>query len=432
MLIEFSVENHRAVRERQTFSMTAADEDAIDRLEPPYHVIETGLASVPRILVDACLFGANGAGKTSLVEAMAFMAEFVRNSPDGGPDREISTHPFRFHSKWRKKASEFEVLFVHAKTTYRYGFVATSEQVMEEWLFVCNDKSDRWSRIFEREYISSSGIYDWKPKRIKAIPYGDLRSWRSQTRSNALFLSTAVRLNAKGDLKNAYDWISRNFKTYHVLQNPSASGYTSSRLDEDGWKKRVQEFFAETGVALHDIGMERLDILKAPELAKVPDSIKDAIKEHAPGGKMPIVFFLRLDDKGKPVPLGSDDESNGIRALFKLAGPILDTLDKGNTIVVDELNLGLHPLVIETLLSMFCDRTVNTKNAQIIFTTHDPTIVANAFLERDQVWIVKKDEKDLAARVGQLRKYNDSDIKNFVRDYLSGSFGGVPKIRRRL
>ena len=69
MLIEFSVENHRAIRERQTFSMVAAGADVIDRLEPPYHAVGTGLASVPRILVDACLFGANGSGTTSLVTA---------------------------------------------------------------------------------------------------------------------------------------------------------------------------------------------------------------------------------------------------------------------------------------------------------------------------------------------------------------------------
>ena len=69
MLIEFSVENHRAIRERQTFSMVAAGADVIDRLEPPYQAVGTGLASVPRILVDACLFGANGSDKTSLVTA---------------------------------------------------------------------------------------------------------------------------------------------------------------------------------------------------------------------------------------------------------------------------------------------------------------------------------------------------------------------------
>lgn len=430
MLIEFSVENHRAVREKQTFSMEAEDADAIDRLEPPYHVVETGLASMPRILVDACLFGANGAGKTSFVEAMAFMAEFVRKSPDGGPDRDIPVQPFRFHSKWRKKASEFEVVFIHGKAIYRYGFVITSEQVTEEWLFVGNGRSDRLRSVFEREYSPKKKDYEWNTRGIKAN--GNLRSWKSQTRSNALFLSTSARLNAKGDLKVAYDWISRNFRTYSLSQDGSVFGYTSSRFDEDGWKKRVQDFFADAGVSFHDIGMERVDILKAPGFASLPDNVRDAIKEQAPGGKLPVVYFLRLDEKGEPVPLGIDSESNGIRAMFNLAGPIIDTLDSGNTIVVDELNLGLHPLILESLLSMFCDRKINTKNAQIIFTTHDPTIVANAFLERDQIWIVKKEEDDLAAQLDQLPKFNDSDIKNFVRDYLSGSFGGVPEMRRQL
>lgn len=428
MLVEFSVENHRAVRERQTFSMIAADDGVIDRLEPPYHVVKTGLASLPRILVNACLLGANGAGKTSFVSAMAFMVDFVRNSPDRGPDRDIPVEPFYLHSKWRGKPSEFEVIFVHTKTIYRYGFAVTNEQVIEEWLFVGNDKTDRWRRVFERKRISKDGRYDWKTNGLKAN--GALRIWKSQTRSDTLFLSTSVRNNAKGDMKNAYDWISKNFRTHSLSEGEAEHDYTSSRLDEDGWMKRVRGFFSEVGVSFFDIGMERVRILNAPEFATLPNSIKVEIKGRTHGGKMPVVYFLRFDDKGKPVPMGINSESNGIRSLYYLAGPILDTLDRGSTIVVDEFNLGLHPLVTENMISMFCDRKVNKKNAQLIFTTHDPTTVANAFLERDQIWIVEKEEDTKGTRLGQLPKYNNSHIKNFVRDYLAGGYGGVPEIRR--
>ena len=428
MLVEFSVENHRAVRERQIFSMVAADEGDIDRLESPRHVAKTGLSSVPRILVDACLMGANGAGKTSLVDAMAFMVDFVRNSPDRGPDRDIPVVPFCLHSKWKGKPSEFEVIFVHAKTIYRYGFAVTNEQVVEEWLFVGNDKTDRWRRVFERERISKDDRYDWKTNGVKAN--GALRNWKSQTRSDTLFLSTSARLNAKGDIKNAYDWISRNFRTHSLSESGSEHDHTSARLDEDGWKKRVKDFFAEVGVSFYDIGMERVNILNAREFASLPDSIKDTIKERTHGGQMPVEYFLRFDNKGRSVPMGINSESNGIRSLYYLAGPILDTLDSGSTIVVDELNLGLHPLVIENMISMFCDRTVNTKNAQLIFTTHDPTVVANGFLERDQIWLLEKDKDTTGMRLGQLPKFNNAHIKNFVRDYLAGGYGGVPEIRR--
>lgn len=430
MLIEFSVENHRAVSERQTFSMVAADENAIDRLEPPNHVVKTGHALIPRILADACVFGANGAGKTSLVDAMAFMVNFVRKSPDREPDSDTPVQAFRLHSKWRRRASEFEVTFLHAKTVFRYGFAATRKRVTEEWLLVGDKKSGEWRSIFEREYKPKNRRYKWLTEGINSN--GNLRVWKSQTRSNALFLSTSVKLNAKGDLKNAYDWIASRFRMYSLSEGTSGHSYTSSRFDEDGWKKRVQSFFADAGVILDDIGIEKVDILKAPEIASLPEDVKDAIRKQTPGGKMLIVYFLRLDDKGRLVTLGLGDESKGIKELFDLAGPILDTLDKGYTIVVDELNLGLHPLVIENMISMFCNRKINTKNAQIIFTTHDPTIVANAFLEYDQIWIVKKEKNTLGARVERLPEFNDSDIKNFVRDYLAGSFGGVPEIRRQL
>ena len=430
MLIEFSVENHRAIRERQTFSMVADEADVLDRLEPPYHAVGTGLASVPRILVDACLFGANGAGKTSLVDAMAFMVDFVRTSVSGGPHVEIGVEPFILHSQWREQPSEFEVIFVHAKTIYRYGFVATREKVIEEWLFVGNDKTDRWRRIFEREYISKDDRYDWKTTGIKVGRI--LRSWKSQTRPNTLFLSASVRFNAGGDLKNAYEWITTQFRTFSISDDGVGLGYTAGRFGENGWSERVRNFFGEFGVGLSDIVVKKIAMQEVPGFSSLPDPLEDVFGGRASGGKIPLVIFQRDDEKGAPVAFDLSRESNGIKALFSLAGPILDALDKGSTIVVDELNLGLHPFAIENLLGMFCDKRTNAKRAQIIFTTHSPAIVAVAILDRDQIWIVEKEENTLGARFEQLPNFNDSEIKNFSRDYLGGCFGGVPETKRQL
>ena len=425
MLIEFSVENHRAIRERQTFSMVAAAADVVDRLEPPYHVAETGLASVPRILVDACLFGANGSGKTSLVDAMAFVVDFVRTSVSGESGRMIDAKPFAFHSRWRRKPSEFELIFVHRNVIYRYGFVATCRRVIEEWLFVGNDKTDRWRRIFEREYISKADGYDWRTTGIKVGRV--LCSWKSQTRPNALFLSTAVQLNAGGDLKNAYEWMATKFKTLSASAGETGFEYTISRFDEDGWKERVRNFLEDSGVFVNDIAIQKLKVQEMPGLASLPHSIKKEMP-----GVMTIVQFWRNDEKGAPIISSLDKEGNGTRALFGLAGPILDAIDNGQAIVIDELDLGLHPFMLESLVERFCNCMINTKKAQMIFTSNDPTIVTNAFLERDQVWVVKKNEDELAARLSRCPNFTDSGMHNFVRDYLAGSYGGVPRIRRKL
>lgn len=429
MLIEFSVENHRAISKRQTFSMVAAGADLIHRLEPPYHVAETGLASVPRVVVDACLFGANGSGKTSLADAMAFMVDFVRTSVSGGPEVEIDVEPFIFHSEWKDEPSEFEVIFVHAKTIYMYGFVATRAQVIEEWLFVGNEKTDRWNRIFERGYVSKHDRYDWKTTGVKVGRV--LRSWKSQTRQNALFLSTAAAFNAEGDLKNAYEWIAKKFKALSASKEETGLEYTIGRFNRRGWKGRVLSFLKDSGVLLDDIVIQKIKASEMPGFAALPDAIQDAIKKGGADGKA-MVQFCRDNEKGAPILSSLGDEGYGTRMLFCLAGPILDAIDNGNTIVIDEFDLGLHPLVLKSLVARFCNRGNNKKKAQMIFTSNDPTIVEEAFLERDQVWVVKKGKADVGARLRRWPNFTDSGMQNFVRDYMAGSFGGVPNIRRSL
>ena len=429
MLIQFSVENHRAIRKRQTFSMVAAGADVIDRLEPPYHAVETGLASVPRVLVDACLLGANGSGKTCLVDAMAFMVDFVRNSVEGGPSGEIDVKPFVFHSKWRKRPSEFELIFVHCDVIYKYGFVATDKRVMEEWLFVGNDKTDRWRRIFEREYDPKRDGYEWRTTGLKANRV--LVSWKNQTRPDALFLGTAVRSNAGGDLKRAYEWMATKFKTFSAAGGEAGYKYTAGRFGEEGWKGRVQNFLEDSGVLLNDIAVQKVNVREMPGFASLPGVVKNAIKNEALDGTK-TVHFCRNDEKGDLVVSGLDKEGRGARALFGLAGLILDAIDNGDTIVIDELNLGLHPLVLESLVGRFCDRENNTKKAQMIFTTNDPTIVSNALLERDQIWIVDKKKNTAGARFERLPKLKGRHIKHFLDDYMAGNFGGVPEIRRTI
>ena len=99
---------------------------------------------------------------------------------------------------------------------------------------------------------------------------------------------------------------------------------------------------------------------------------------------------------------------------------------------MDEVNLGLHPHAVESLISMFCDQETNTRNAQIIFTTHDPMIVLTTYLERDQVWLMEKSGDDWAARLRPLQSFESRNgLGNFVNDYIQGRYGGVPNDTRR-
>ena len=428
MLVKFSVQNYRAISERQTFSMIADD---IPRLEPPYHVAHTGFAGVPYILRDACLFGGNGSGKTSLVEAMHFMSQFVRGSSNSEANDEISTRPFIFDPKWSKSPSEFEVVFMHNDTLYQYGFVVTRSRVIEEWLSSRSKLKHRWRKLFERKYNSGKKSYDWyiNPRYIK----GEKTSWSQNTRSSALFLSTSVQLNAKGDLKQAHDWIARCFNILNMSQRQPGIEYTVGRFSEKAWKKKALNFLREIGIDLSDIKVEEKDVHDDSAISELPKFMRDLVKSNREfKGKMIDVYFLRDRYRDIPVPLPIDSESSGTRDLFGISGPTIDTLERGGVIVIDELNLGLHPVVLQSLIAMFCDPDTNTKNAQIVFTTHDASIVENTFGKPDQVWLLDKDSKDLTARLTSLAEFRDSDTRNFAKDYLHGRYGGLPNPWRQL
>lgn len=418
MLIEFSVENHRAFREKQTFSMVAS------ATTEQAHVAKTDFSVAPFALREACLFGANGSGKSSLIDAMAFMSRFVRTSFRREAGQGTGAEPFLFHSDWREKPSEFEVVFISGDTLYQYGFALTKERVVEEWLFARPKSTGRQRVVFTRTYDAASDSYDWdvSPVHLK----GERDSWKSQTRPDALFLSTAVQLNAEG-LRQAHEWIGKHLRMFSMT-GEVRQAYTQTRFNEAGWKARIIAFLRRADISLHDIEVDEGSLIEDVRFSQLPEALQKVIREDSPDAKTYDVRFLRKDDKGASLPLPLEEESSGTRALFELAGPVLDVLDNGWTVVVDELNSGLHPLAFQHIITMFCDPKLNLHDAQLIFTTHDTSVTEQGCIGRDQIWLVEKG-RDLAARLKPFSDYKTRDARSFQKRYLQGRYGAVPRLK---
>jgi len=421
VLIEFSVENHRAFRKKQTFSMVAsaaADRGGLGR------VAHTNFTTAPLVLREACLFGANGSGKSSLIDAMKFMSGFVRNSFRHEPGQPIAVEPFAFHSEWRTRPSEFEAIFIHDDILYQYGFSVTRERVLEEWLFGRPQATGRDRQLFTRSYNFETNSYDWNLN--SAHLKGERESWKSQTRPEALFLSTAVQLNAE-PLKGAYEWFAKRFRMFSMSPDVMPNSYTESRFKEADWKGRVLDFLQRADVSLHDIEVEEKSLFEQPSFTKLPTPFQEMLREGSPDAKTFSVSFLRQDDQAKPIPLPLNEESSGTKALFELAGPILDVLENGYTVVIDELNSGLHPLAFQYVIELFCDSRTNRNDAQLIFTTHDTSVTERSCIGRDQIWLVEKGA-DLSARMIPFSDFKTRDERPFQKGYLQGRYGAVPRI----
>lgn len=405
MLVEFSVENHRSIRDRQTFLMAAGEDTEHTR---PHRAVDTAFPYAPRVLTSACIVGPNGAGKSSLVEAMRIMSSFARSRhPRGDDDDEIRVEPFAFHSEWNDKPSEFEVVFIQNGTLYQYGFALTRSRVVEEWLFVCNENEEEMRKLFSRKYNKTSGKYKWDGS---GTQYEDQKEfWQSVTKSNTLFLSVANEFNITEDIENARIWIARRFLAPII---ESKIGYparstTARRFDKKGWKDKVLSFLNRAGISVSDIVVDRRDDIHARR----------------------SVSFSRQNNLNQSIWLDLYSESTGTKDLFILAAPILDALENGSTLVVDELNLGLHPLAFESLIAMFYDPDINRGNAQLIFTTHDLASIEHARIDYDQIWLVDKND-ELAAELYPFSDYKTSGKRSFTNGYLHGLYGAIPRVSR--
>ena len=408
MLIEFSVKNHRSIREKQTFSMVAGDD--VDRARP-HRAVDTGFDIAPQVLTSACIVGPNGAGKSSLANAMQFMSRFASYFYPREDYGDIKVKPFAFHTEWKEIPSEFEIKFIQNNTVYQYGFSLTAERVEEEWLFSKSKNSNAEQTIFTRFYDRESNNYNWNLSGIALESERDLL--KSHTRHESLFLSTSVNLNMKNDLEQAHRWITTRFSLHTNTYFPFVRD-GAEKFDDGSCKNRVIKFLQHLGVYFDDI------IVVEPEM----NQDKDAGKTFP---KLPSRYYaVRNNNMMTPIYLDLLDESTGTVQLFNLALPIIEALDHGVTLFADDINFGLHPIAFERLVSLFYNPAVNRNGAQLIFTTHDIATIDHARLDRDQIWLTRKND-ELATELYPYSNFDTSKQRTFTNGYLNGRYGAVPR-----
>lgn len=415
MLVEFSVQNHRSFRDRQSFLMTASGSGTPN-------AVATGNNGAPYVLPQACLFGANGSGKSGLVRSMKTLAALVRDSFRNENKLIEKYEPHLFHSKWRNSPTEFEVTFLHDDSLFQYGFAYDAERIWEEWLFERPSATRKQRQIFTREYDPNRSAYNWETSATHLK--GERESWKAQTRENALFVSTAIQLNSES-LQRPFHWLNMGLRA--ILAVESIGPYTASRLDDDEWKSKVMAFLADADLRLEDVEAEERSAFETAYFKNLSRKHQSGLRSMLPEGATTLeISTYRKDEKGDKTRLDFNDESTGTRMLFSLIGPIMDCLDNGYTLVVDELNTHLHPLAFRHIIRMFYSTKTNPYKAQLIFTTHDPT-VTEEYIGRDMIWLVEKGD-DLASHLRPFSDYKTRDERPFRKGYLQGRYGAVPRV----
>ena len=421
MLVHFSVENFRVFREQQDFSMVC--DFPSEKSNFRQRTLETGFSSARHVYYQACLFGANGAGKSAIIDAIRFVTWFVANSVQNVSKTGLRVEPFIFSEEWAGKPSKFSIAFIVDNTLYNYGFVISRERVEEEWLTACPKSTGRSRQLFHRCYDHISQQYQWEisSRYVKGVR----KYWRTQTRPDALFLTTAVQFDG-GILNEAYEWLVKRCKFITGVEG-HYKNYTAGLLENADKKSETMRLLRRLGINLSDITAEKVDPLSQPEFLELPQHIRDMVRENFAASEQFLVTLVRSSNDTKPVGLPLEKESRGTQVLFGLAGPILEVLTNGYSVVADDLGTALHPLALAKLISLFLNPEVNQKNAQIIFSTNDVSVSQDRVIENDDIWLLQK-KADLAASLYPLSDFQDYDQGTFGIRYLQGVFGGVPII----
>lgn len=421
MLVEFSVKNYRSILEKQTFSMVAGSAREIRGK----YSSASGHKSVPNVLRTTAIFGPNASGKSTLVKAFDFIRDFIISSAKDLQEGErVNVVPFKFTRISRESPSEFEIVFIHEGSRYQYGFSVDEKRVYDEWLFVI-PSGGRTQRWFERVYDKDSQSYEWY---VNPSLKGEKEIWKKSTRDNALFLSSAVQLRAE-PLRSVLSWFQQKLRIIETSERPSPV-YTASNCKSDDKKKKILNFLNFADMHIVDISVKEKEFSEDMLLPNTPPDIKENIKKQLANEKFISFSVGHQGDDEEIIYLDFDEESDGTQVLFSLAGPWLDVLEAGRVLIVDELSNSLHPLALQYLIELFYDPLVNTGNAQLVFTSHDTSIMSGRLLHPDQIWLIEKDQKQ-ATQLTPLSDFKVRQHEAIQKGYLGGRYGALPNIGER-
>lgn len=418
MLIEFRVTNFLSIREQATLSLVKGKGKELETM----NTFGPDVPATPELVRSAAIYGANAAGKSNVIKALRAMERMVLESAsEGQTGARLPVTPFLLDEPSHNQPSEFEVTFVSQGVRYQYGFATTRERITDEWLLAYpRGRPQRW---IEREYDEKTQSSLWGSMDKLT---GQKQVWQNATRPNALFLSTAIQLNNQ-QLKPVFDWFAQ---ILHVSGLGGWSrGFSIGLCEQSETKKEIVEFLKAADVDIEGIELEKERFNSKDLPADMPEAVRKEMLERFKDKTFVNVKTAHILGNGREVLFDIDDESDGTQKIFALSGPWLDTLKNGYLLVIDELHDNLHPLIVGFLVMLFHSPETNPRNAQLVFTTHDTSILNQNVFRRDQIWFCEKD-KVQSTQLYSLTDFSPrKGVESLERGYLSGRYGALPYLK---
>lgn len=411
MIISFTVKNFKSIKEEQTldfYTENLKDPHINNVAFPLKHDRKFG------VLKTLGIYGANASGKSNILNALEELQKLVHLSHNLGLDEKIpSYNPFKLCDKAKESPTMFELEFIGPnKLKYIYKIIFSKYQIEEEKLdfYPKNQPANLFTRKTNRD-----GSFNFTP--------GGYLKGKNKTivcKKNNLYVSMAANTGESPEIvQNIYRFIRDEINYI----SPSMGIHATNLLTNDKYRERLALL-----LSCADTGIDKVDskeVLEHPmfeRLDEFPKELQEKIKKDF---KYEPIF---RHNGNFSEPFLMKDESGGTKRLYDLAPLFLYGIPGGEIVIIDEISNSMHPEISEFLVSLFNDPDLNPNNAQLIFTTHDITLMNQNKMRREQIWFAEKNNE------GKTELFCMDEFKNvrsdtsFAKWYMERRFRAMPKI----
>lgn len=386
MLLQFSVANHRSIKNKAVISMKATKDSTMrEALVSP-----DGKKELVPVLA---IYGANAAGKSNVLHALHLMRDMICGKyakPLKGET--LPQDPFAFVNG-NGQLTEFEIIYYYNGIKYAYGYTFDRNRIHTEYLF--HWPNGREALVFSRE----DSHYQFRENVQEQLTLA------GRTSENRLYLVSSNEWNC-AQTEQPYLWFQK--KLYGISENSKSEEISLAAVRQGGTLKQK--------------------ILKEMQLADL--GIRDVVITGTQNE--PVVSAIHsltdLNGNENKYALLMEQESMGTQRYFSRIGLWVEALETGALLLVDEIESSMHPLLTRHLIEMVQDPQINCKKAQLIFTTHDTGVLDLNLLRRDQVWFAEKNEQTMETEIYALTEFSPRKGENIAKGYLQGRYGAIPFI----
>lgn len=405
MLCQFSFQNFKSYKGETIFDFQAVaiPEFAESLLTCKVETKENKEIKGASLLPVGVVYGPNGGGKSNLLQALScLISTIVKPIHDLEKTREniiiqqrVSYEPFLLDETSREQPTEFELFFCQGKNEYRYYLALLNEEIVSESLYWRAIGGKRTGTVFEREYS--------KIELGSSISKASINKSVNPKMPYLSFLAINYDIPVIAEVQSWFEsCIIRNYANTVVDRTVMFS-------QNESVKSRILQALNDMGI---DLSGYRFD-----------DEEKQLYTQRIVNGK---VYELKYSD-----------ESDGTRKLIAALPVLLLALQEGRLVIIDELDAKLHPKLLRYMISMFKNPKLNTRGAQLLFTSHDMTTMKNTVFRRDEIWFAAENpnhESEIYS-LYEIRRENNERVNStaaFDKQYMEGRYGADPYLTNML